>query len=370
MGLAHSPKTNTSGLVLFYDAKNTNKSWKGETTTNLANTTGGATDWTNNDLGAAVITRTTLEDGNRYELTSTTGGGGRMDFQVSKLTNNLTYNLSLKYRITSSSDASPSFTLTDWCDTSITKTTTAYDSYTYETAYGVRATYDSTYRFMDYSISDNTTVEIWDVQLEERAYATPYTATSRDNTEEILDMIGSNTLTASSLTYGTDNTFSFNGTTDYISVPNIPTVKTVIGWVKCDDVTGTETMYAPNTNGVDNWLAITSSKASVFFSQSSDTNNTTLNGATTLVNGTWYQIACTIDTSTAKIYLNGVEDNTTTVGFTIGAWGGAVAAIGRRGTLDQRYFDGEIDAVLVYDRVLTANEILQNFEAMRGRYGI
>ena len=34
------------------------------------------------------------------------------------------------------------------------------------------------------------------------------------------------------------------------------------------------------------------------------------------------------------------------------------------------FFDGDIPVSKVYNRVLTANEISQNFEAIRGRYGI
>jgi hypothetical protein len=34
------------------------------------------------------------------------------------------------------------------------------------------------------------------------------------------------------------------------------------------------------------------------------------------------------------------------------------------------YFSGEIPLAKVYNRILTASEILQNFNAVRGRYGI
>lgn len=368
MALTQSPGLVTNGLVFAYDAGNEYKSWKGESTTNLANTAGGATDWTHNDLGAAVITRTTLEDGNRYELTSTTGGGGRMDFQVSKLTNNLTYNLSLKYRITSSSAASPAFTLTDWCDTSITKTTTAYDSYTYETAYGVRATYDSTYRFMDYSISDNTTVEIWDVQLEERAYATPYTATSRSSTEELIDLVGGNTITASAITYGTDNTFDFSTSLDNLSLPNdigYTTDVSAFGWFKS---LGTpDGGYHIICGGQE--LEISVPTAGSLRTGVYTTARYVSNHGSGLMDGNWHYIGLTFSGTTKTSYIDGVNQGTQT---TAGALTSSFAnrKIGKFGSNNTYGTPTEIPVYHVYNRALNDAEVARNFNALRGRFGV
>lgn len=368
MGLAHSPGLVTNGLVFAYDAGNAQKSWKGEPTTNLANTTGGATDWTNNDLGAAVITRTTLVDGNRYELTSTTGGGGRMSFQVSKLTNNETYNLSLKYRITSSSDASPSFTLTDWCDTSITKTTTAYDSYTYETAYGVRATYDSTYRFMDYSISDNTTVEIWDVQLEERAYATPYTATSRSNTEAIADLTGKNTITASAVTYASDGTFDFSTALDNLSLPNdigYTTDVSAFAWFKSlgTPVGG----YHIICGGQE--LEISVPTAGALRTGVLTTSRYVSNHGSGLMDGNWHYIGLTFSGTTKTSYIDGANEGTS---VTAGALTSSFAnrKIGKFGSNNTYGTPTEIPVYQVYNRALSDDEVYRNFNALRGRFGV
>jgi hypothetical protein len=40
------------------------------------------------------------------------------------------------------------------------------------------------------------------------------------------------------------------------------------------------------------------------------------------------------------------------------------------GAENKGFYAGEIDAVQVYNRALSAPEIQQNFNAMRGRYGI
>ena len=61
----------------------------------------------------------------------------------------------------------------------------------------------------------------------------------------------------------------------------------------------------------------------------------------------------TLNGATAKIYLNGVEVNTTTRTFTIAGWTGAFD-IGRRGNVSQRYFEGSIANVIGNSKLLSS----------------
>ena len=70
MGLNHSPRIVTSNLVLTYDMGNTDKSWKGAPTTNLAyaliTTVGGWNSpgyWSQHPVGSGAVIQTTLADG-------------------------------------------------------------------------------------------------------------------------------------------------------------------------------------------------------------------------------------------------------------------------------------------------------------------
>ena len=54
---------------------------------------------------------------------------------------------------------------------------------------------------------------------------------------------------------------------------------------------------------------------------------------------------------------------TSTGGMSIGAYGGYT---GSRGY----FYNGDQSIAKVYNRVLTPNEVKQNFNAIRGRYGI
>ena len=90
----------------------------------------------------------------------------------------------------------------------------------------------------------------------------------------------------------------------------------------------------------------------------------------------WVNITCTFIANSAtgiRGYKNGIEDpnspvNTSTVAplssndpLYIGL---------RNPATDQRYFDGRIGIVQIYNRALSAQEILQNYNATKGRFGL
>ena len=95
----------------------------------------------------------------------------------------------------------------------------------------------------------------------------------------------------------------------------------------------------------------------------------TVVSATSLSQNTWYFGAVSFNSSTGwKLYINGrleaTSSNTTTVSGT-----GVSVLIGAY-DVGQNLFNGKIAQVLVYDRALTDTEIRQNYEVLRGRYGI
>jgi hypothetical protein len=68
------------------------------------------------------------------------------------------------------------------------------------------------------------------------------------------------------------------------------------------------------------------------------------------------------------MYKNGVSFYTSSVTPAYRTSGFSQTIIGAYGAA--RYFNGKISNVAIYNRVLTASEILQNFNALRGRYSI
>jgi hypothetical protein len=165
----------------------------------------------------------------------------------------------------------------------------------------------------------------------------------------------------------------FDGVDDYtilntsVTLGNTFTINT---FVKLTDNNSDTSIVGTNANGSDNWFGINSNKIYAFYTQISDVNNTAILGATLLSYNVWYYLSMVVNGSTATIYLNGVSDGTRTESFTIGSWNGNYA-IGRRSSdVAQRYFYGSISNVTFYNRVLTATEILQNYNAQKTRFGL
>ena len=82
---------------------------------------------------------------------------------------------------------------------------------------------------------------------------------------------------------------------------------------------------------------------------------------------TWHHIIYSYDGSTTAFYFDSVYQN----GYAkSGALNGGSSADLTIGNGDTNLFNGDIAIVRVYNRALTSSEIQQNFNALRGRYGI
>jgi hypothetical protein len=96
-------------------------------------------------------------------------------------------------------------------------------------------------------------------------------------------------------------------------------------------------------------------------------------GLNTVTNGVWTNVAVTYNntTKTANFYINGILNSSkTNINIVEKSSGSAPLLVGSlRGAIGF-YFDGSISLVLAYNRILTAAEIQQNFNATRSRYGI
>ena len=78
----------------------------------------------------------------------------------------------------------------------------------------------------------------------------------------------------------------------------------------------------------------------------------------------WYQVSFTSTGSGSTLYLNGVNVGTSV--HSPSGWGSSYYL----GTGAGEYLKGNIATTQIYNRALTATEVSQNFNALRGRYGI
>jgi hypothetical protein len=166
----------------------------------------------------------------------------------------------------------------------------------------------------------------------------------------------------------------FDGSNDYVPLTgtiSLGNTFTILSWVNPLVLGSTYNVYGCVANGSDNWFGIGGSVVNLRGTEISDVNNFDVNGTTTLTTGRWYQIAATVNVSTATVYLNGMFENSAVKAFTIGSWNAAGNNdIGRRGGINQNFFNGAISTVQAFNRVLTAQEILQNYTATKSRFGL
>ena len=85
-------------------------------------------------------------------------------------------------------------------------------------------------------------------------------------------------------------------------------------------------------------------------------------------NQTWTMATLVVTSTEARWYLNGVLRNTRIASHTSNTFTNLY--IGSDAGGGGRYYNGRIAMVQLYNRALTNTEILQNFNATRGRYGV
>lgn len=175
----------------------------------------------------------------------------------------------------------------------------------------------------------------------------------------------------------------FDGSNDYINLGTPSTLRieqevTVSAWVNIQ-ASDTETSYrcvvgnATTTRNYNFYVKGNGSGAWLLhLSHAYNGNTSPLIGTLSdyvLQRNKWYNIVGTISAVTDKheYFINGSLSKTVNVSaFTSMTAQPAEYWIGRA----DNYFRGNISDVKIYNRTLSASEIKQNFEALRGRYGI
>lgn len=197
-------------------------------------------------------------------------------------------------------------------------------------------------------------------------------------------------------TFSTSNggILTFNGSNNYIQfgnfLDNTPNI-TVGAWINTSDQTSKRRTIigkCANYGSGAGWeLGVnTNAKNGVFHFMSqesggnrwaqSDTGAPTPQTFTSIVDGTWRYIVATLGAINVAptLYNNGVLANPQTVvssgdtAFTSISTTTNVYIGAREGGVEP--LNGQIGMVHIYNRVLTGDEILQNYKSIKGRYGL
>ena len=178
--------------------------------------------------------------------------------------------------------------------------------------------------------------------------------------------------------YSSDNkgALTFDGTNDYITIPNSSSVQlsnnspfSISYFINLNRVDGT--YMAPIMKGgftSSYGHLIGSTNYFLVYTDNDSSNELFIQNMLNDYVNTWVNITQTYDGDKIYVYRNGVLYATSGTGRTL-TTNTSTLYIGING--GSNYFlDGDISNMMLYNRELTADEIKQNFEATRGRYGI
>lgn len=215
----------------------------------------------------------------------------------------------------------------------------------------------------DTSSLSNGLVGYWNMDISAGTSASTIPDVSGNNNTGSINLWGGgNTATDSAIVAGKfGNAFSFDGGDDYVSVsPTIGSTYSISLWFK-------ELGFLNNPNGYAKILFGGGNNTGDIYDMGSNKIAFYSNGGSTtqvaFTPSAWNHVVVTVNGSTGYIYINGALAATLTgvnSSFTNKYIGGGVAS---------RWFDGYIDEVRVYNRVLSAQEVTQLYNWAPGPVG-
>jgi len=161
------------------------------------------------------------------------------------------------------------------------------------------------------------------------------------------------------------NCFNFNGSTDLISIVDNPDLRmisggTIMGWIKPDGYGGgNQGRIIDKSTGTNaqNGYYIRYSSPGLLYMKVNSESNSAWSTNNSVQNGVWQHFAVTFAATGRRFYINGVDVTGTGTGNSLPPDVAGVVKIGNRASSSDRGFDGGIDDLRVYNRVLTQTEI-------------
>lgn len=378
MSLNHSPSVVTNGLVMYYDMNNTKKSWKGQPATNYvanATTMAGWNNYSNtaNGTPAQFITEFGTTG---YRMDNVGSWNGVYKSVTIPAAGTYTFSAWIKWIAGSANVTGGSVYISGWGGgDSASATNRTLPNQWQRISITLNCTTTSmTFYLISYGGTSNADNHSWQVtmpQIEAGSYATPFVEGSRSNTQALVDLTGNTTLTATSLTYASDNTFSFSGS-NYISMPSVNlgngnVTWSVSAWVKTttatNDLGGGSVMSNSSGGPVYSMMGVNNGKIVYWTYQGGWVQKL---GVKTVNDNIWHMLTwVNYSNNTMDMYVDGILDTNVA-----NSTSGNNNPVDRIGGSWAAQFVGSISSVSRYTKALSAAEVKQNFNALRGRYGV
>jgi len=186
---------------------------------------------------------------------------------------------------------------------------------------------------------------------------------------------GYNGTLRNSPTFTTDNGGSLvlDGTNQDITITNNSDLQlspshTIEYAMNMDTIAGTfrgTVMKGSFTSSYGHLINPTNNKLLIYL----DSDNSVEHTSTTVFSiNTWYHVVTTFDSGVSTLYVNGTLDNSvSSLTLTTNT---SVLTIGSNNNGSNYFVDGKIPFVKLYNRALSSDEVLQNYNALKGRFGL
>jgi len=167
--------------------------------------------------------------------------------------------------------------------------------------------------------------------------------------------------------------YAFDGGTDYIKPNNSSLFQlanfTLSSWIKLSSINSNQFIVDTSSNtsfGLGYSYRVKSDNKIRFWAYHA---NNALDTSSTVTTDTWYNIVATYNNTskTQTIYINGILDNSNTHTQTFVLSTISYLQIGGSQVLSG-YLNGNIGPVHIYNRALSANEVLHNYNALKSRF--
>ena len=394
-------------LAFYFDARNTQRSWKGKPTTNvIVNPEALWTGTTYNLNGSGYLYDATSAPNHSLSYDSTVarpiGGTGILRYYTGANTGYKywavrgyvpsagTYTFSYYARLRGNNMSAQLSPNQLWRDTGTDKSVSGDWNPTYTTEWKRYTTTGYVTTYLDYfpvhgsAVPGGYELEMCGFQLEAGSFSTPFIAGSRSSTQSLVDIMGIHSIPTTSLTYNSDNTFSFTGPSNRI------TGVMPAGYTSSsnDLARSWEVVVKPTANLSFAGLFghVTSSGCTYYcnggvciangkyaFNWYDNAAYQFLDSGVAATNGVWAHVVGTWDPLDLKtrVYVNGelraTFGSATNLNYNGSSNEFQVGYLSANGDA----FTGSIDIIkYYYGKTLSAAEIKQNFNAVRGRYGI
>ena len=164
---------------------------------------------------------------------------------------------------------------------------------------------------------------------------------------------------------------SFDGTNDYVAAPsssnlNVTGGVTVEAWIKLNAVSKDQKIVGRRDGSAGGYLLGVYSNNKVEFEIRNATNTAYLNrntsGGTVLTAGQWYRVVGVYSDTDNYLatYVNGQLDREMTTTGALASTTGSLT-IGKESSVNSCYWTGVIDEVKIYNRALSASEVLADY---------